>query len=164
MSDLYKGGPTADEILSGGAEIELEFVNRQERKFEHLRVLVGLVPVKEYPKLREAIQREAELPWVYLRRDFSRLENLELTPESHELLMDVGRRVNAHFFACWLPRQRELEELAHSGLSEELIAAAAREFVATYQQQSSPEPSATSGRGAPIAPPVGAKHWKPSAT
>lgn len=164
MSDLYKGGPTHDEILSGGASIEIELVDRATGKFAMSAVLVRLLPVKDYPALRRALDDEAEQVRLYLRSDLERIGSGELTPASHELVMDVSRRVNAHFFDCWLPRRREIEEQSRSELSEDLIAVAAREFVASYkQQQTETEPSATSGRTSPIAPPVGAKHWKPSA-
>lgn len=163
MKELFKGGPTPDEILSGGSTLELEMVDRAGGKFLRIPVIARLIPVKDYPALRRSLADESELARLYLRAD-GLPPSAELTPASHELLLDVGRRVNAHFFDCWLPRQRELENMANSALSEDLIAAAAREFVSSYKAQTGePQKSETSGRGAPIAPPVGAKVWKPSA-
>lgn len=155
--ELYKGGPTQDEILDGGARLGLDVVDRQAGKFVPTGLLVRLLPVKDYAALRAALGDEHKMAAVYLGR--ANADQVpDLTPASHDLLMDVGRRVNAHFFASWLPRQRELEELTRNPISDDLLAAAAREFVVAYKTQQNPP---ASGPTAPTAPPVGATHWPP---
>lgn len=157
--ELYKGGPTHDELLSGGARVELEVIDRAAGKFVMTGFLVRLLAVKQYAEFRAALGDETKMAALYLGRGHGD-QVPELTPASHDLLMDVGRRVNAHFFASWLPRQRELEEVTRNPMSDELLAAAAREFVAAYKQQQDPKPEASEPT-APTAPPVGATHWPP---
>lgn len=125
--ELYGGGPTHDELIAGGVRVEVEVLDHEKQHVTSREVTVRLVPVSEYPALRMALLEEHKLvPILIGNLGFAE----ELTPASHELVVDVGRRVNAHFFAHWLPRRAELEGALQSRALGEFMSAAAREFAA----------------------------------
>lgn len=127
--ELYRGGPTREEMLAGGLDVELEVLHRRLGAVEFRQARVRMLPVAEYPALRAALVDEDRLAVMYVAwGDTSPHDGL--TPDAHEYVIEEGRRLNAHFFACWLPRREALEGQMRNPVLDTFLAGAARELAA----------------------------------
>ena len=126
--ELYRGGPTLDELLAGGMRCAAGVLDTTAKELVSLTVTIRPVPVSEYPALKAALLEESRLVEIYTGQAPG--WGATVHPQSLETLLDEGRRMNAHFFAHWLPRRVELESQLQSGVMGEFMATAAREFAA----------------------------------
>ena len=140
MNNQEQNGPTPDELLAGGAAITVQVVNPGRQAILDERPFVRLIPVREYPKLRECLAEEERLVELYCAKPVGWA--VSLTPESHERLVAEGRRLNAHFFDSWLLRRKTLEESLQSRIMGDFLDTAARELAGRMLEMQSASSSA----------------------
>jgi hypothetical protein len=139
-------GPTQDELLAGCVTFPVQILDRAAFCIRTEEARVHLLPVAEYPKLREVLLDEPRLVELYTGKAKGWGDSLQ--PDSHERIVTEGRRVNAHFFGQWLPRRKALEEQMQSRVMEGFLAEAARAFAEKLAPPAS-------GNGSTIALPAG---------
>lgn len=146
---------TDAELLARGRELSVRILSGQDgNQVVTERVFVRLLPVRDYAKLREALLDECQMIELACAQEAGWADRLH--PDSHEELITEIRRLNHHFFACWLPRRIATEEQFRSGVMDQFMAEAARQFAK--------EMRAPSTTGSVTSPPAraGIKHSSPS--
>lgn len=125
--------PTQTETLFGGAQVSLVF-----RDGTHGTVLVKQLSIDEFPKLLGALDNELAQVELYCDRPMGWAKTL--SPESHELVITEGDRLNTDFFSRWLHRQMARQERVRPGMTEKLLEQATERLLSQALQNGSPKP------------------------
>jgi len=111
-------GPTANETLLGGKELTLTIAFAIGGGTAEGRFLVQQLPIKKFQELLNAQDDELAMADLFCGQEKGWSE--KLTPESLELVILEGERLNSDFFSRWVQRRLARQEKLLPGVTQQI--------------------------------------------